>query len=42
MKNCIAFLLNKNALKLMESKYTVQINAIGGTRFYAIWLKKLN
>ena len=42
MKNCIAFLLNKNALKLMESKYTVQINAIGGIRFYAIWLKKLN
>ena len=42
LKDCIAFLLGKNALKLVESKNTVQINATGGKRFYAIWLRRLN
>ena len=42
LDDCIAFLLNKDALKLVGSKNTVQINSIGGIRFYAIWLKRLN
>lgn len=39
--DCIAFLRDKDALKLVESKNTVQINGTGGKRFYAIKLTKL-
>lgn len=38
---CVKELLAKNALKLVKAKNTVQINEIGGKRFYAIWLEKL-
>lgn len=41
LEDCVSALLNKNALKLVESKYTVQINSTGGKRFYAIKLSKL-
>lgn len=40
-KNCVSALLNRDALKLVKSKNTVQISRIGGERFYAIKLKKL-
>jgi hypothetical protein len=39
--DCISYLLSKGALKLVESKNTVQINGTGGKRFYAIKLGKL-
>lgn len=39
--DCISYLLSKGALKLVESKNTVQINGTGGKRFYAIKLSKL-
>lgn len=39
--DCINNLLSKGALKLVESKNTVQINGTGGKRFYAIKLDKL-
>lgn len=39
--DCINDLLSKNALKIVESKNTVQINGTGGKRFYAIRLNKL-
>lgn len=38
---CVSALLSKDALKLVESKYTVQISGTGGKRFYAIKLSKL-
>ena len=38
---CVSALLNKDALKRVESKNTVQINGTGGKRFYAIKLNKL-
>lgn len=38
---CVLALLSKDALKLVKSKYTVQINDIGGKRFYAIKFNKL-
>lgn len=41
LDDCVSALLNKNALKLVESKNTVQINGTGGKRFYAIKLSKL-
>lgn len=41
LEDCVSALLSKNALKLVESKYTVQINGTGGKRFYAIKLSKL-
>ena len=39
--DCISYLLSKGALKLVESKNTVQVNGTGGKRFYAIKLHKL-
>lgn len=39
--DCISYLLSKGALKLVESKNTVQVNGTGGKRFYAIKLGKL-
>lgn len=39
--DCISYLLSKGALKLVESKNTVQISGTGGKRFYAIKLHKL-
>lgn len=41
LKDCIVDLLARDALKLVESKNTVQINGTGGKRFYAIKLNKL-
>ncbi|EOS58412.1 hypothetical protein C814_02371 [Anaerotruncus sp. G3(2012)] len=38
---CVSVLLSRDALKLVESKNTVQINGTGGKRFYAIKLSKL-
>lgn len=42
LTDCVNDLLAKDALKLVEKKNTVQINGIGGKRFYAIKLNKLN
>lgn len=39
--DCIRYLNTKNALKLVESKNTVQITGIGGKRFYAIKFQKM-
>lgn len=41
LEDCVSALLSKDALKLVESKNTVQINRTGGKRFYAIKLSKL-
>ena len=41
LDDCVSALLSQNALKLVESKNTVQINGTGGKRFYAIKLSKL-
>jgi len=41
LDDCVRALLTKNALKLVEDKYTVQIYGTGGKRFYAIKLNKL-
>lgn len=41
LDDCINNLLAKDALKLVGSKNTVQINGTGGKRFYAIKLNKL-
>ena len=38
---CVSALLSREALKLVGSKNTVQINGTGGKRFYAIKLSKL-
>lgn len=39
--DCIRYLNTKNALKLVESKNTVQINGISGKRFYAIKFQRM-
>jgi len=41
LDECVKELLAKDALKLVEAKYTVQISGTGGKRFYAVKLEKL-